>query len=162
MLMKAEALVQTAASDSDAVTLERAFNIVQTVNKRAMVKTATDTLLIKDYPNRASMELLVLSERQRELCFEGKRWFDLMRYCYRHMEGVDSKTKMADRTDWPALYAPMLRMIVRKYVSGGDAVSYKMKSEPYLYWPVQESEIKVNKLLKQNPVFHMEKSSTKN
>jgi len=37
-----------------------------------------------------------------------------------------------------------------------------MKSEPYLYWPVQESEIKVNKLLKQNPVFHMEKSSTKN
>lgn len=162
MLMKAEALVQTAASDSDAVTLERAFNIVQAVNKRAMVKTATDTLLIKDFPNRASMELLVLSERQRELCFEGKRWYDLMRYSYRHMEGVDSKTKMADRTDWPALYAPMLRMIVRKYVSGGDAVSYKMKSEPYLYWPVQESEMKVNKLLKQNPVFHMEKSSTKN
>ena len=59
MLMKAEALVQTAASDSDAVTLERAFNIVQTVNKRAMVKTATDTLLIKDYPNMRIMNTAI-------------------------------------------------------------------------------------------------------
>jgi hypothetical protein len=37
-----------------------------------------------------------------------------------------------------------------------------MKSEPYLYWPIQYSEELVNKLLKQNPVFIMEKTSTKN
>lgn len=162
MLMKAEALVQTAASDSDAVVLERAFNLVQAVNKRSMPKTANDTLQFNDFPDRSSMELLVLAERERELCFEGKRWFDLVRYCYRHMDGVDITTKLADKTDWPALYAPMLRLIVRKYVNGGEAVSYKMKSEPYLYWPIYEYEIKVNNLLRQNPVFVTEKTSSKN
>lgn len=163
MLMKAEALVQTAASDSDAVTLERAFNIVQTVNKRAMVKTATDTLLIKDYPNRASMELLVLSERQRELCFEGKRWFDLLRYSYRHMTGVNINQRLADTETWPAIYSSMPKLIARKYASGGgEAVTYKMKSEPYLYWPIREGELKVNSLLKQNPVYHQEETISKN
>ena len=162
MLMKAEALVQTAASDSDHVALNEAFQLVQTINKRAMKVTATDTLLIENFKGKEAMELLVLAERERELCFEGKRWYDLVRFCYRHMEGVDANRKMADMTDWPALYSPMLRLIVRKYVNGGDAVSYKMKSEPYLYWPIQYSETLVNNQIKQNPVFQQEKSTTKN
>ena len=162
MLMKAEALVQTATSDSDQVVMEQAFNLVQIINKRSMARTATDTLHISDFKTKEDMELLVLAERERELCFEGKRWFDLMRYCYRHMEGVDIKRRLADSEDWPALYKDMLLMVVRKYVSGGDAVSYKMKSEPYLYWPIQESECKVNRLLKQNPVFVQEKTNQKN
>ena len=161
MLMKAEALVQTAANDSDRVVLDQAFNLVQAVNKRSMAKNVSDTLQISAFPDRESMELLVLAERERELCFEGKRWFDLMRYCYRHMEGVDLKTKLADRTEWPTLYAPMLALIVRKYVTGGEAVSYKMKSEPFLYWPIQERELKVNNLLKQNPVFEQENTTQK-
>ena len=162
MLMKAEALVQTAASDSDHVALDQAFQLVQTVNKRAMKVTATDTLNIENFKGKEAMELLVLAERERELCFEGKRWYDLVRFCYRHMEGVDANRKMADMTDWPALYSPMLRLIVRKYVNGGDAVSYKMKSKPYLYWPIQYSETLVNNQIKQNPVFQQEKSTTKN
>ena len=129
MLMQAEALVETAASDSDIVTLKKAFDLVQAVN----------------------------------MCFEGKRCFDLMRFCYRHMEGVNGRQRLADTESWPALYKPMLLQIVRKYVdSGGDAISYKMKTEPYLYWPIQESELKVNNLLKQNPVFIQEKSTSKN
>ena len=162
MLMKAEALVQTAASDSDKVVLERAFNLVQTVNKRSMAKNATDTLNFSNFPDKESMELLVLAERERELCYEGKRWYDLMRFCYRHMTGVDLKTQLADREEWPALYPGMLTLVVRKYSNGGDAVSYKMKSEPFLYWPIQEREIKVNKLLRQNPVYIQEKSTSKN
>lgn len=161
MLMKAEALVQTAASDSDKVVLNEAFNLVQTVNKRSMSRTAADTLSASKFNSREAMELLVLAERGRELSFEGKRWYDLMRFCYRHMEGVDLKTRLVDRTEWPALYQPMLAFIVRKYVSGGDAVSYKMKSEPFLYWPVQERELKVNNLLKQNPVYIQEKTTSK-
>ena len=161
MLMKAEALVQTAANDSDQVVLNDAFNLVQAVNKRSMARNATDTLTISKFNSRDAMELLVLAERGRELSFEGKRWYDLMRFCYRHMNGVDLKTKLADRTEWPALYQPMLNFIVRKYTTGGDAVSYKMKSEPYLYWPVQERELKVNSLLKQNPVYIQEKTTNK-
>ena len=87
-----------------------------------------------------------------------------MRYCYRHMEGVNISQRLADTGTWPELYAPMLQMIIRKYGTGGedDAVSYKMKSEPYLYWPILESELKVNNLLKQNPVYIQEKSTSKN
>ena len=105
-----------------------------------------------------------MAERERELCFEGKRWFDLMRYCYRHMEGVDIHQKLADQAAWPELYKPMLDMVIRKYGSGGegDAVSYKMKGEPYLYWPIEENETKVNPLLKQNPVYIQEKTTSKN
>ncbi|MBR6715576.1 MAG: hypothetical protein IKI83_03940 [Prevotella sp.] len=47
-------------------------------------------------------------------------------------------------------------------MSGGDAVSYKMKGEPFLYWPILESEMKVNRLLRQNPVYIDEKSTSKN
>ena len=163
MLMKAEALVETAKSDSDVVNLKQAFNLVQAVNKRSMQKTATDTLKFENFKSKEDFELLVLAERERELCFEGKRWWDLMRYCYRHMEGVDARQTLASQGAWPALYQPMLCMIVRKYSGeGGDAVSYKMKSEPYLYWPILESETKVNNLLNQNPVYIQEKSTSKN
>ena len=163
MLMKAEALVETAASDSDRVTLKRAFDLVQAVNKRSMAKNATDTLKFDNFKSKGDMELLVLAERERELCFEGKRWFDLMRYCYRHMTGVNISQRLADTSAWPELYQPMLTMVIRKYSDdGGDAVSYKMKSEPYLYWPLQENEVKVNSLLNQNPVYVQEKSTSKN
>jgi hypothetical protein len=164
MLMKAEALVQTAASDSDNVALEKAFNLVQFVNKRSISNDGIqkgDTLKFNNFQSKEDMELLVLAERERELCFEGKRWYDLMRYCYRHMEGVNINSKLADTTTWPSLYQPMLKLIVRKYMSGGDAVSYKMKGEPFLYWPILESETKVNRLLKQNPVYIDEKSTSK-
>ena len=95
-----------------------------------MKKNATDTLKFESFKSKEGMELLVLAERERELCFEGKRWFDLMRYCYRHMEGVNISQRLADTGTWPELYAPMLQMIIRKYGTGGegDAVSYKMKS----------------------------------
>ena len=160
MLMKAEALVQLATSDEDEI-LKSAFHLVQTVNKRSMYRLATDTLQQSSFNGKDRMEFLVLAECGRELCFEGKRWYDLMRYSYRHMEGVDIKTKLADKTEWPAIYDGMLKLVIRKYVNGGDAVAYKMKSEPFLYWPVLDREIRVNKLLKQNPVYIQDETTTK-
>ncbi len=166
MLMKAEALVETAANDSDAVVLRQAFDLVQAVNKRSMMRNSADTLKFETFKSKDDMELLVLNERERELCFEGKRWFDLLRYSYRHMEGVDVNMLLADIPEGPKLYKPMLDLIVRKYNGddgpSGDAVSYKMKGEHYLYWPVDENEIKVNKLLRQNPVYFQEKTTSKN
>ena len=165
MLMKAEALVETAANDSDAVVLKQAFDLVQAVNKRSMMRTATDTLKFENFKTKVNFELLVMNERERELCFEGKRWFDLLRFCYRHMEGVNANVLLADMTEGPKLYQPMLDMIVRKYKgsdgSSGDAVSYKMKGEHFLYWPIAENELKVNKLLRQNPVYIQEKTTSK-
>lgn len=162
MLMKAEALVEIAGDD--ATRMEQAFNLVQTVNKRSMAANARDTLKYSDFKTKDDMELLVLAERERELCFEGKRWWDLMRYCYRHMQGVDINTRLADTEAWPELDKQTLKFVVRKYGEGGegDAVTFKMKTEPYLYWPLLESEVKVNSLLRQNPVYFQEKSTSKN
>ena len=166
MLMKAEALVETAANDSDVVVLKQAFDLVHAVNKRSMMRNASDTLKFENFKTKDNFELLVMNERERELCFEGKRWFDLLRFCYRHMEGVNANVLLADMTEGPKLYQPMLDMIVRKYKgndnSSGDAISYKMKSEHFLYWPIAENELKVNKLLRQNPVYIQEKTTSKN
>ena len=163
MLMKAEALVELAADDEDTENLERAFNLVQQVNKRSLqANYSTDTLKYDNYKTKDRMELLVLNERERELCFEGKRWFDLLRYNYRHTEGIDLTKRITDEDyEAPTIYPRMLDMIVRKYEGSGDAVKYKMKTEPYLYWPVAEGEIKVNSNLKQNPVWKQEETIKK-
>ncbi len=163
LLMKAEALVETAADSTDAVTLQKAFDLVKAVNDRSMTKNAGDKLVFTDYGTMASMEQLVLDERERELCFEGKRWFDLMRYSYRHMTGVNINQRLADTDAWPALYNPMLKLIARKYSGGGgEAVTYKMKNETQLYWLIREGELKVNSLLKQNPGYQIVETISKN
>lgn len=163
MLMKAEAETQLAGNAEDDAHLKTAFNLVQAVYKRSLdAEARADTLKPDAYKDKASMELLVLAERERELCFEGKRWFDLMRYAYRHMDGVRIDARIADQNEWPSLPSQVLKFIVRKYTSGGDAVSYKMKTEPYLYWPLRRGEIKVNALLKQNPVYIEEETTSKN
>jgi hypothetical protein len=79
------------------------------------------------------------------------------------MDGVDINETLNSQTTTPKLRKEMTEFITRKYKAGeGDAVSYKMDSEPYLYWPVFESELKVNNQLKQNPVWIQEKSTSKN
>ena len=88
--------------------------------------------------------------------------FDLVRYAYRHMDGVNSRQKLADVTTWPTLPRKFTSVIVRKYDTGGDAVAYKMKTEPFLYWPIARREIHVNLLLKQNPVYSDNETSSKN
>lgn len=155
MLMKAEALVQLSSNDGDSC-LSKAFGLVRAVSDRSMA-TLVDTIQFKDYKTKENMEKLVLSERQRELCFEGKRWFDLMRYNYRHITGVDATTTMAKQNDagvsFARNYNDMLTMIARKYSEGGSTVTYKMGTEPTLYYPVLTSELKVNANLRQNPSY---------
>lgn len=162
LLMKAEALVELSQADNDEY-LKDAFDLVQAVNKRSMTETAKDTLKQGDFTTHSQMEQLVLSERQRELCFEGKRWFDLMRFGYRHMTDVNMDITMSQMNEvYPELYAPMISLASRKYVTGAEMFIYKMKTEPYLYWPIYEEEMKVNSRLVQNPVFDEVKTVERN
>lgn len=142
MLMKAEALVQLGQP-------EEAFNLCKSVNDRALTDNS-NALKYTLYADR--MEELVLLERARELCFEGKRWFDLMRYNYRHMEGVDYNKLLADMTDYPQNSDNFFNIALSKY-SVPAAMKAKMPTEPYLYMPINEEEVKLNKSLKQNPVY---------
>ena len=154
MLMKAEAEVQLAGNvgDGSSLTSEQearyrsAFSCVSAVWKRANNKriATTDTLVFEDYgTSRLSMENLVLEERQRELMFEGKRWFDLVRLCRR--EG--SNTRMLDK-------------VMQKFSENTAALRIRLSTPDALYFPYHEDELKANPYLVQNPAYENENITT--
>ncbi|MBQ8158638.1 MAG: RagB/SusD family nutrient uptake outer membrane protein [Prevotella sp.] len=172
ILMKAEALVQQVdtatfglpedekkVKDSIATArLKEAFDLVAVVSKRA---TTDDQVLdwsklkSTNHDGRDGMELLVMEERLRELCFEGKRWFDLLRYNYRHIEGVNYNAILGNigEAALPANYEPMLSLMVRGRGTSGDGVKAKMTNEAYLYMPIPNADVILAPGLKQNPVY---------
>ena len=112
MLMKAEALVQqvdTSLAVAEKEELLRVpFTLVQAVNTRSLhADNLTDSMTWAGYKTTISkeqMELLVMQERLRELCFQGKRWYDLLRYSYRHVDGTAVAAKMQNEA---YLYLPV-------------------------------------------------------
>jgi len=136
ILIKAEALIERAQEgDFDA-----AFALIDIVNKRAndaVNGMRSSTLNKADYADsKAAMEGLVLEERQREFLFEGKRWFDLVRFARR--DGDNSR---------------LINLASRKYLENVNAIKIKLADPNIIYFPYAKSELKVNPLLKQNPAF---------
>ena len=153
MLMKAEAQVELAGEiTTNAITPEQktyyqsAFKLVSAVYNRANNITIgrTDTLVYNTYAtSRANMEDLVLKERQRELLFEGKRWFDLVRMARRDGNNVR-----------------LINYAIKKYTENQSALRKKMNSQNSLYFPYNKDELKANKLLIQNPAYNTETTSS--
>lgn len=134
MLMKAEALVQLQRSEED---LKQALYIVNTTYRRSNPTILeADTFAYNAYNTPVALEKLVLLERQRELMFEGKRWFDLVRHSER-------KASTEDLVDY----------IMVKYTSNQSTIASKMSVMNALYLPIHVNELKVNELLKQNPYY---------
>lgn len=135
LLIKAEALIQKGSEY-----YAPAFTLINTVNKRANDVTSTtrsDTLKLADYSDsKASMEDLLMAERQREFMFEGKRWFDLVRLARRDGDN-----------------ARLISLTSRKYIENVNAIKIKLANPDIIYFPYAKSELKVNPLLKQNPAF---------
>ncbi|MBR7031278.1 MAG: RagB/SusD family nutrient uptake outer membrane protein [Prevotella sp.] len=144
MLLKAEALTQMVREGDDQETnefnksvLDRAFTLVNAVNKRAVCENQlVDTLLRNEYVSKSDMETLVLQERQRELMFEGKRWFDLVRLSQR--TGNTSTLKAA---------------ALAKATIGQGLIGNHLTKMDAIYWPYNLDEMKVNLNLVQNPAF---------
>ena len=144
MLLKAEALTQMMREGSDTETseynkslLDRAFTLVNAINKRSLCQTQlTDTLVRTNYSSKGDMENLVLQERQRELMFEGKRWFDLVR--------VSQRTGNTQTLASAAL---------QKATTGAGLISNHLAKMDAIYWPYNLDEMKVNLNLVQNPAF---------
>ena len=159
MLLKAEALVEL-APDSATVTpadsvsggsvagsvsggfaagaayLEQAFSIVNTISKRSNCSSGSKDLDQANYTTKSLMQALVQEERQRELMFEGKRWFDLVRRSQR-----DGNTNY------------LVGCVSRKGSTGGGAIGSKLSRMEAIYWPYHIDEMKVNDQLVQNPAF---------
>ena len=154
MLMKAEALVQLynlGGKAEDDTRNEDAFEICKFVNDRAMSDANKASYPLKYSLYRDKMEELVLAERARELCFEGKRWFDLMRYNYRHTTTqADLKKKLTE--GYVANSNEFFELALRKYAVPA-AMRAKMRDERYLYMPINQDEVEINASLVQNPVY---------
>lgn len=164
MLMKAEALVQI----GDEASLAEAFELVYEINKRSQADE-TKYLVANDYTTQAEYEDLVLAERLRELCFEGKRWFDLVRYNYRHVDGIQPDKMLweiggvkASKESFVENYKPMMDLMKRRYPEGADSYAAKMNREACLYMPILRDELKVSTNLHQNPVYNASDNYVKN
>jgi hypothetical protein len=130
ILMKAEALVQLNRDNSD---LTEALKMVNRTYLRSNANV--DSLQLNNYSDQGSMEKLVLRERQRELLFEGKRWYDLLR--------------LARRKNDPTA---LVNFLIPK-LSGNTMNKNKLSVMDALYMPVLKSEVDINSKLIQNPFY---------
>jgi hypothetical protein len=146
MLLEAEALCQQMEEGDDSAKvarnkpkLEKAFSLVNAINKRAICKailTEKDTLKASEYNTKSLMEELVQRERRRELMFEGKRWYDLVRYSMR-----------AGNT------APVISAVTKRDDVNSAFAQNFFKKMDAIFWPYNNEEMKVNRNLVPNPVY---------
>ena len=141
LLMMAEALAAQPAATSD--DFKSAFEIARVINVRSRIDTISDNIKepLSEPTDRSGCISLVLDERARELAFEGKRWYDLVRKALR-----DKSTKD-------------ILFVADKLTSNQDVLKSKMSSIDGLFFPIHIDEIRYNKNLKQNPAYFDEDSS---
>lgn len=132
LLMKAEALTQI-SSASNPQNMYDAFQLVKAVNDRSKIVEKDSLTEVHDL---SVLQDLILSERRRELAFEGKRWYDLVRVALR-----------ANSTE------PILFIADKLGGGAGQALRKKMQTINHLFFPIASSELNVNPLLVQNPVY---------
>jgi hypothetical protein len=151
MLLKAEALCQLMREGTDAATLAynndialQAFTLANVVNKRSYcvvdLSTTKDTLEFKDYTTKDALQNLVMRERQCELMFEGKRWYDLVRRSMRDGKTDVLREAVGRRTGPNASLASNFF---------GNANTWEWA----IFWPYNYEELIVNKKLKPNPAY---------
>lgn len=142
MLMKAEALTQLALiENNNQARLQEAYNLVQEVRDRA---NATDATSYEEKYGveltATSMEEFVLYERARELIFEGKRWFDVLRYIERdNYRNLEYLVDLAIRSTLPE----KVSILQNKWRNNKGSH----------YMPIYYSELELNKNLEQNEFY---------
>lgn len=136
MLLMAEAYVEKGNYDA-------AYELVSVVNARANNKklNADYTGSTIDKTNYTSLEewrKLVLEERHRELMFEGKRWYDLVR----HSRRVGNTNYLAQMSS------------IKQLTNGGTVINI-LANPDILYLPYSREELKLNSYLKQNKAYNL-------
>lgn len=133
ILMKAEALVELNQN------LPMAYQLVSRTFDRANPDLEPGMASPGADQSQDAMRTLVFEERQRELMFEGKRYFDIIRLINR------------DRSRFSTI---VNQYLVPKYVNL-DQTTVKSKLSEYdgLFMPVKDSELKANLKLVQNPFY---------
>ena len=134
-LMKAEAQAQIASTADE-------IDAVVTLCNKSYIRACTNNSEVKDsldhttYASTSDIQALVLTERQRELMFEGKRWFDLLRLARRNGSVTAS---------W--------QLIESRYDDDVTTIRNKMSSISAWYLPIYNNELKINGNLRQNEYY---------
>lgn len=133
MLMKAEAEIEKGDFDT-------AFDLINAINMRArnIQSASANNALQKDayVTSQQSMRDLLMDERHRELMFEGKRWFDLVRMARR-----EGNTRN------------LANIVVTKQTVDQNGIKIKLADPNILYFPYFRDELKLNPYLEQNPAY---------
>jgi len=126
LLMKAEALSQLGR-------YEEALLLINTIRDRASVQA------VNSAPNPQAFEDLILLERAKELAYEGKRWFDLLRMGRRN--NFERKSKL-------------IEIIIKNVPATQKRVLASKLNDPNGWFlPIYQREIENNSNLIQNPYY---------
>ena len=130
LLMKAEALNESGQGQA-------ALDIIYSIRTRANALAATD--LTPGPTDKNLIQDFILMERAREFCFEGKRWFDVLR---------NAKRNNYERK---SLLLNMVSVSVPSNMQ--QSAQVKMQDKNCHYLPIYLYELQTNKLLVQNPFY---------
>jgi len=146
ILMRAEAL--TAMSDANPSLLQEAYELVKRIRERAnAVETAATNMQTL---SRKSLEKLILEERAREFLFEGKRWYDVLRFAKRNNYGGANRENLDYLINLAIYSAPPEK---------AASLKEKYQAEPFPwfhYWPIHTNAVEINKKLVQNEYFRLQ------
>jgi len=139
MLMKAEALNQIALqSDNNQQMMSEAYDLTVQIRNRSNAVETPDTKLTVPM-NGKTLERLILNERAREFAFEGKRWFDVLRF--------------ARRDNYANRFYLMEMAINSTTPDKVASLQTKYNNNWFHYWPIGTSAINTNPNLTQNDFY---------
>lgn len=135
MLMEAEALLMKATdeeTEENTALLERAFDLIYLVDTRSMVdRSRYLNAGSQEAKNRGMLIQRLRQERNAELMFEGKRWFDLVRYA-----------RQAGSLD-----------IIQNTIPAKITGNVTFPSMAHLFWPYAKTEVQKNPALVQKSIY---------
>ena len=125
MLMRAEALIELGGDDN----LNEAFDLIAAVYNRSNNTFDGEQNCLKrdSYKDQAAMRKLCRDERNRELMFECKRWFDLVRYALRDGYNED-----------------LILTVLPKQEKNANRIRIQLQQRDALFWPYAEREVDMN------------------
>lgn len=141
--MRAEALIELGGDDN----LNEAFDLIAAVYNRWNNTDEGEMNCLKreSYKDRDAMRQLCRDERNRELMFEGKRWYDLVRYALRDGYNDD-----------------LILHVLPKQEKNANRIRIQLQQPGALFWPYAEREVDMNpENIKQNPAYITNETSKK-
>jgi len=140
MLMEAEAYMMKSTDDATSETnlalWAKAFELIEVVCNRSVTNPASQLKNTHEATrNRNQLQELLRNERRAELLFEGKNWFDMLRYS--RQAGYD----LSDLNSVPAK-------------CGSRSSSKPYPSWAHVFWPYNKNEVKKNPNLNQKGIYH--------